>query len=88
MRSCLVPPNIPAPPGRHNLAILDRAFELHHAGSAGTRSTAEDVFLRRIADLPEPIVNTGFLGFEVDFRWPQQLVVVEVDGPPRGRATP
>jgi hypothetical protein len=42
-RKGVVPPDIPAPPGRHNLAILNRAFELHHAGSAGTRSTAEDV---------------------------------------------
>lgn len=81
----LLGPDIPNPPGRHNLAVLNRAFELHHAGSAGTRSTAEDAFLR--LGLPEPIVNTGFLGFEVDFRWPQERLVVEVDGPPHGRAS-
>lgn len=52
-------------------------------GSAGTRSTAEDAFLT--LGLPEPVVNTVHLGFEVDFRWPRQLLVVEVDGPPHGR---
>jgi hypothetical protein len=82
----LVPPDIPSPLGRHNLATLNKAFALHRAGSAGTRSTAEDVFLRLISDLPEPIVNTVHLGFEVDFRWPEHLLVVEVDGPLHGRA--
>ena len=61
-----------------------KAFALHHSGSAGTRSTAEDVFLT--FDLPEPLVNVVYLGFEVDFRWPAQRVAVEVDGPHHGRA--
>jgi very-short-patch-repair endonuclease len=37
-------------------------------------------------DLPEPLVNVVYLGFEVDFRWPAQRVAVEVDGPHHGRA--
>ena len=32
--------------GRHNRAALERAMELHRMGSAGTKSGAEDAFLR------------------------------------------
>ena len=64
--------------GRHNLAVLERAMELHRMGSAGTKSGAEDAFLR--LDLPEPLVNVHLLGREVDFHWPDRLVAVEVDG--------
>src|SRR4051812_49248940 len=54
------------------LGVLTRALELHRSGSAGTRSTAEDAFLRLIADhLPEPVVNAPLLGEEVDFHWPE-----------------
>jgi hypothetical protein len=56
--------------GRHNLAVLERAIELHRMGSAGTRSGAEDAFLRLVE--PEPLVNMDLLGFEVDFRWPDR----------------
>ena len=64
--------------GRHNLAALERAMELHRMGSAGTKSGAEDAFLR--LPLPEPLVNMHLLGREVDFHWPKHGVVVEVDG--------
>ena len=56
--------------GRHNLAALERAMELHRMGSAGTKSGAEDAFLR--LPLPEPLVNMHLLGREVDFHWPEQ----------------
>src|SRR4051794_23663105 len=70
------------------LGVLTRALELHRSGSAGTRSTAEDAFLRLIADrLPEPLVNTPLFGEEVDFYWPDRQLVVEVDGPAHGRPT-
>ena len=42
------------------------------------------MFLR--LDLPEPLVNVVYLGFEVDFRLLAQRVTVEVDGPHHGRA--
>ena len=64
--------------GRRNLDVLERAIELHRMGSAGTRSGAEDAFLRLVRT--EPLVNMELLGFEVDFRWPDQRLVVEVDG--------
>ena len=36
-------------------------------------------------DLPEPVVNTDCLGYEVDFRWPDLGLVVEIDGGGHGR---
>lgn len=65
--------------GRHNLDVLDRAIELYHAGSAGTRSRNEVLFLA--LDLPEPLVNTMLLGYEADFLWPEVRLNVEIDGP-------
>ncbi|RKQ87149.1 putative AbiEi antitoxin of type IV toxin-antitoxin system [Solirubrobacter pauli] len=78
-----LPTWLPEAPGRHGVATLKKAFDLHAGGSAGTRSTAEDVFLTFA--LPEPLVNVVHLGFEVDFRWPDRLVAVEIDGPHHGR---
>jgi len=65
---------------------LDRALELHASGSAGTRSGLEDRFLKLIrgARLPEPVINTHHLGFELDFRWPG--LNVEIDGDHHDRA--
>jgi Protein of unknown function (DUF559)/Transcriptional regulator, AbiEi antitoxin len=71
--------------GHHGLGVLDRAIALHHAGSAGTRSGAEDAFLRIVCDFAEPLVNMEFEGFERDFHWPRCKLVVEVDGPAHGR---
>jgi very-short-patch-repair endonuclease len=36
--------------------------------------------LIRAARLPEPQVNATVAGHEVDFLWPEQRLVVEVDG--------
>jgi putative AbiEi antitoxin of type IV toxin-antitoxin system/uncharacterized protein DUF559 len=67
--------------GRHNLCVLERAIELYEHGSAGTRSPHEDAFLALVEPtLPEPLVNTKLAGFEVDFLWPEALLVVEIDG--------
>jgi hypothetical protein len=69
--------------GRHNLHVLEQAIELYLAGSAGTRSALEDAFLRllQFAGVTEPLVNMEVLGEEVDCRWPESMLVVEVDGP-------
>ena len=64
--------------GRHNLHVLERALELNASGSAGTRSGKEDAFRRRQAD--EPLVNVKVDGIEVDFHWPDDKRIVEVDG--------
>ena len=47
-----------------------------------TRSEAERRLLEliRAARLPEPEVNVQIGGYEVDFVWPEQQLVVEVDG--------
>ena len=55
--------------------ILDR-------GTALTRSEAERrvLALIRKAALPSPTANVPLHGYEVDFLWPTQHLVVEVDG--------
>ena len=71
--------------GRRNLKRLEKALELHAAGSAGLKSRDEAAFLSMLKDLPEPLVNTKLHGIEVDFHWPAYKLVVEVDGPGHGR---
>jgi very-short-patch-repair endonuclease/predicted transcriptional regulator of viral defense system len=65
-------------PGAANLkAVLRQA-----GGPALTRSEAEQLLLRLIRDarLPAPETNAYLHHLEVDFLWPQQRLVVEVDG--------
>jgi hypothetical protein len=73
--------------GRWSLRVLKKAIALHIAGSAGTRSALEDTFLLLVesAGHPEPLVNMECEGEEVDCRWPDQRVVVEIDGPGHAR---
>jgi Protein of unknown function (DUF559) len=73
--------------GRRNLPVLERALELNKAGSAGTCSDSEDRFLLLTSNsgLPEPLVNTKIEEIEVDFRWPDRNLIVEVDGPAHTR---
>jgi hypothetical protein len=59
-----------------DLSNLHAALQAHNAGSAGTRSDLEDKFLARTHGTP--LVNTKI---EVDFYWPEQNLVVEIDGP-------
>ena len=60
-----------------DLEPLHAALQAHASGSAGTRSTLEDQFLETWQG-PEPLVNTKI---EVDLYWPDQNLVVEIDGP-------
>jgi len=64
-----------------------RALEKNIMGSAGTRSKLEDRFLALVLSggVDEPRVNVhisvpGGRSLEVDFHWPDQRIVVEVDG--------
>jgi very-short-patch-repair endonuclease len=70
---------------KRRMGRLERAIEMHLAGSAGTRSNLEDRFMELVrgARLPEPVINTRVFGVEVDFRWHE--FCVEVDGPPHLR---
>ena len=74
-------------------ALLDRASNVpgsaalrsaleQDGGPALTRSQAEERLLGliRAARLPSPDTNINLAGFEVDFVWPDQKLVVEVDG--------
>jgi very-short-patch-repair endonuclease len=67
--------------GRPGAKYLRRLLESEH-GPALTRSEAERRLLRlvRAAALPSPATNAALNGFEVDFLWPEQRLVVEVDG--------
>ncbi len=58
--------------------------ELLAGTPAFTRSRAERRLLSLIrkAELPQPDVNVPVAGFEVDFHWEPQRLVVEVDGYP------
>lgn len=58
-------------------ALLER-----QGGPTRTRSEAEERFLAliRAALLPDPEVNVRIHGYEVDFLWRSQRLVVEIDG--------
>jgi hypothetical protein len=75
--------------GRRNLKMVDRAIELHEAGSAGIKSRHELAFFLLVtgAGFPEPLVNTHAYGFERDFHWPELGLAVEIDGPGHTRAS-
>lgn len=65
-------------PGRGAL----RAILGEESGPALTRSKAEERFLAlvRKARMPEPEVNVKTQGYEVDFYWRENRLVVEIDG--------
>ena len=67
-------------PGRHGIKLL-LALTAAYRGAADTRSRNERRFLELIreARVPEPSVNVVVAGIVVDFYWPQQQLVVEVD---------
>jgi very-short-patch-repair endonuclease len=67
-------------PGRRRLlALLD---DLERHGIERTRSDVEAAFLKLCLDhhLPRPQVNQTVSGREHDFTWPDQRLVVEIDG--------
>lgn len=71
---------------RRGHRVVEHALELHLSGSAGTRSDLERRLLQivRAAGIDEPLINSRVAvaghRLEVDFMWPRQRVVVEVDG--------
>jgi very-short-patch-repair endonuclease len=72
-------------PGR-NVGVLERALEANANGSAGTKSDLEDQVLTQIqaTTLPAPLVNAGVQTphrlIEVDLFWPDEGLIVEIDG--------
>ncbi len=70
---------------RHPHRAGARALRLEldrERGPALTRSEAERLMklLTREADLPPPLTNRMIAGYKADFVWPEQRLIVEVDG--------
>ncbi len=67
--------------GKRGAALLRTVLTQHDAGSTWTRSRIEERMLAlcRAAGLPRPLVNREVEGFEVDFHWSEQRLVVETD---------
>lgn len=67
--------------GRHGAAPIRALLDLESA-PALTRSEAESrlLALLRAADLPPTDVNARVGGYEVDFLWRPERLVVEIDG--------
>lgn len=63
-------------------ALVLRAALLGDGGLVLTRSEAEELLLALLLEhgLPRPLVNARVEGFEVDFYWRDQRLIVEVDG--------
>jgi very-short-patch-repair endonuclease len=68
--------------GKRAGAARMRAFLREEGEPAVTRSRAERRFRKLLqeAHLPQPKVNARVAGREVDFLWPSERVVLEVDG--------
>lgn len=68
--------------GRRGAGVLRALLEPDRRTATVTRSEAEERMLAliRSAQLPAPRVNARLHGYEVDFYWPAEGVVVEVDG--------
>lgn len=68
--------------GKHRGAPQMRAFLRAEGGPAITRSRAERYFRKLLQDaqLPQPLVNAQVAGCRPDFLWPDEKVVLEVDG--------
>jgi very-short-patch-repair endonuclease len=67
--------------GRRGGPILTALLE-HRGNSTITRSQAEERMLEliRAAKFPEPQCNAHVNGYEVDFLWRHQRLIVEIDG--------
>jgi very-short-patch-repair endonuclease len=68
--------------GRRGSGVLAAVLTRHEVGSTRTRSELEERMLAlcREQGLPQPAVNALVEGYEVDFVWRAQRVVVETDG--------
>lgn len=68
--------------GRRGAGTLRRLLAELADEPPPTRNELERRFLElvRSADLPIPVVNGLVAGYEVDFHWPEQRLIVETDG--------
>jgi predicted transcriptional regulator of viral defense system len=68
-------------PGRRGAGLLATVLAEHTAGTTRTRSELEELLLDlcHTHRLPRPEVNGHVLGYEIDFLWRPQRLVVETD---------
>jgi very-short-patch-repair endonuclease len=71
-----------AAPSRRGAGVIAELLRERALPLAETRSLLEEIVLETCRDrgLPLPAVNVPLLGFEVDFLWERERVVVEADG--------
>jgi very-short-patch-repair endonuclease len=76
-------------PNRAGVARV-KAILAQPGGASRTRSGAERAMLRliRAARLPTPRTNYPVAGFTADFCWPEERLIVEVDGYPYHASRP
>lgn len=69
-------------PGRRSIALTQAVEGLARRGPEISRSELEERFLALVAEhgLPQPQVNARVCGYEVDFSWPAERLIVEIDG--------
>jgi very-short-patch-repair endonuclease len=68
--------------GRRGSGTLSSVLAVHRPGSTRTRSELEEMFIRLCDNhgLPRPEVNVHIEGYECDFVWRDQQLIVETDG--------
>ena len=68
--------------GRRGAGALSSVLGTHRPGSTRTRSHLEELFMALCDrhNLPRPQVNVHVEGYECDFVWPEQRLIVETDG--------
>ena len=68
--------------GRKGSGLLSSVLAVHEPGSTRTRSELEEIFLALCdsSGFPRPEVNVGIEGYECDFVWREQRLIVETDG--------
>jgi very-short-patch-repair endonuclease len=68
--------------GRRGNGTLSSVLAVHRPGSTRTRSELEEMFIRLCDShgLPRPEVNVHVEGYECDFVWREQRLIVETDG--------
>jgi very-short-patch-repair endonuclease len=68
--------------GRRGSGTLSSVLAVHRPGSTRTRSLLEELFLDLCDQrgLPRPEVNVHIEGYECDFVWREQRLIVETDG--------
>ena len=73
--------------GRSGSGRLSSVLAVHAAGSSRTRSELEEMFLALCDQhqIPRPEVNVHVEGYECDFVWREQRLIVETDGGGRSR---